>query len=137
MISRRSAWSAGCPYCAGVVDGVVSIIRRYSFEAAHRLEWHQGKCYTLHGHSYVLEIEVTGPVDDRGVVMDFAELDAVVEERVVSRLDHTYLNDLLDNPTVELVALVIGDWLDDAAIGWSTLRLWETERGSVLLRRIG
>lgn len=116
---------------------MVSIIRRYSFEAAHRLDWHPGKCRSLHGHSYVLEVEVTGPVGERGVVMDFAELDAIIEECVVARLDHTYLDDLFDNPTAELVASVVGGWLDEAAIGWSVLRLWETERGSVVVRRTG
>ena len=129
--------AAGCPYCAWVAGDLVSIIRRYSFEAAHKLDWHLGKCRSLHGHSYVLEVEVTGPVGEHGVVMDFAELDTVVEECVVSRLDHTYLNDLLDNPTAELVASAVGGWLDEAAIGWSVLRLWETERGSVVVRRTG
>lgn len=119
-----------------MASNTVSIIRRYSFEAAHKLDWHSGKCRFLHGHTYVLEVEVTGPTNERGVVMDFAELDTVVEESVLSRLDHSYLNDLLDNPTAELVALAIGGWLDEADIDWSGLRLWETERGSVVIRRI-
>lgn len=113
----------------------MSIVRRYTFEAAHRLEWHQGKCRELHGHGYVLEVEMAGPLDDRGVVADFAELDATVEEHVLRRLDHHFLNDLLPNPTAELVVCAVGGWLDGVGAGWSTLRLWETERGSVVLRR--
>lgn len=118
-----------------VADYQVSIVRRYTFEAAHRLEWHPGNCRELHGHGYVLEVEVTGPLDDRGVVMDFAELDAVVKSDVLNRLDHRFLNDLVDNPTAEHVACEIGRWMDDAGAGWTSLRLWETERGSVVLRR--
>ncbi|TDN76378.1 6-pyruvoyltetrahydropterin/6-carboxytetrahydropterin synthase [Pseudonocardia autotrophica] len=113
----------------------MSILRRYSFEAAHRLSWHPGKCRALHGHRYVMEVEATGPVDERGVVADFAELDAQVEQHVLARLDHSYLNDLLNNPTAELTACMIGDWLSEAAVPWTMLRLWETERGSVVLRR--
>lgn len=118
-----------------MADYRVSIVRRYSFEAAHRLDWHPGKCRALHGHRYVLEVEAAGPVDGRGIVMDFAELDAPVEELVLSRLDHAYLNDLLANPTAELVTCLIGGWLNEATVPWTTLRLWETERGSVVVRR--
>ena len=101
----------------------VSIVRRYSFEAAHRLDWHPGQCRALHGHRYVLEVEAAGPLDGRGVVMDFADLDATAGQLVASRLDHVYLNDLIDNPTAELVACLIGDWLNEAAVPWTTLRL--------------
>ncbi len=113
----------------------MSIVRRYSFEAAHRLDWHPGKCRGLHGHGYVLEVETAGPVDGRGVVMEFSELDDVVESVVIARLDHAFLNDVFENPTAELVACGIGGWLDEAGAAWSVLRLWETERGSVVVRR--
>lgn len=118
-----------------MTEYAVSIVRRYSFEAAHQLNWHPGKCRSLHGHSYVLEVEVAGPLDDRGVVMDFAELDAPVTTLVLSRLDHRYLNDVCDNPTAERVGCLIGEWLDAGGIGWATLRLWETSRGSVVISR--
>jgi len=52
----------------------ISIVRRYRFEAAHTLPWHPGKCSRTHGHSYVLEVQVAGELDNRGVVMDFAEV---------------------------------------------------------------
>lgn len=115
----------------------VRIVRRYSFEAAHQLAWHPGKCRSLHGHSYVLEVEVAGPLDERGVVMDFAELDAPVNALVLSRLDHRYLNDICDNPTAERVACLIGDWLSAGRVEWDALRLWETARGSVVVSRAG
>lgn len=116
----------------------VSVVRRYRFEAAHRLAWHPGKCARPHGHSYVLEVEVAGPLDSRGVVMDFAEVDEAVEAAVLSGdngLDHRDLNEVLDNPTAENIAVLVGDRLDAAGLRWSRLRLWETADGSVLLER--
>lgn len=118
------------------VDNVgISIVRRYTFDAAHSLDWHPGKCKALHGHGYVLEVELIGPLDERGVVADFEELDEQVERLALSRLDHQHLNKILANPTAERIALVIGEWLAEAGVRWSEIRLWETERGSVVLRR--
>jgi len=116
----------------------ISVVRRYRFEAAHRLEWHRGKCRRLHGHSYVLEVEVSGPLDDHGVVMDFAKVDEVVNAAVLCApdgLDHADLNERLTNPTAELVVVLVGERLDAAGLRWSRLRLWETEDGSVILER--
>lgn len=111
-----------------------SVVRRYRFEAAHQLAWHPGKCARLHGHSYVLEVEVAGDVDERGVVVDFAEVDNVVRP-LVDQLDHTFLNDQMPNPTAELVARSIANEIDRAGLRWSRIRLWETEDGWVLLER--
>jgi 6-pyruvoyltetrahydropterin/6-carboxytetrahydropterin synthase len=113
----------------------MSVVRRYRFEAAHRLPWHPGKCRGVHGHSYILEVTVTGSLDERGVVMDFAEVDTVVNGEVLRVLDHTNLNDVLENPTAELIISWIGKALDAAGLAWSSMRLWETEDGSVRLDR--
>jgi 6-pyruvoyltetrahydropterin/6-carboxytetrahydropterin synthase len=122
----------GETYCAQMQ---MTITRRYRFEAAHRLPWHSGKCRRLHGHSYVLELRVTGELDGRGVVMEFSEVDAVVQKLVLAVLDHCDLNEIMNNPTAELVAAWIGDRLSIPELPWSSLRLWETEDGSVLLER--
>jgi 6-pyruvoyltetrahydropterin/6-carboxytetrahydropterin synthase len=116
----------------------VSVVRRYAFEAAHSLAWHPGKCRRVHGHSYKLEVEVAGPLDERGVVMDFAEVDEVVEQHILAGpggLDHANLNDHLENPTAELVAVLIAERLDGAGLPWARLRLWETADGAVFLER--
>ena len=70
--------------------------------------------------------------------MDFAELDEIVETAVLNGsegLDHSDLNAYLENPTAELVAVLVGERLDEAGLSWSRLRLWETQYGSVLLER--
>ena len=77
---------------------------RYRFSASHRLDTPAmspeenrrlyGKCNNPHGHGhdYVLEITVDGPVDKDGQVVNREALDAAVRERVLARLDHKNLN---------------------------------------------
>jgi 6-pyruvoyltetrahydropterin/6-carboxytetrahydropterin synthase len=103
-----------------------SVTRTFTFEAAHQLPWHDGKCRNLHGHSYRLEVTVTGPVGDQGIVVDFAEVKRVVERDVIAAYDHRYLNDLLDNPTAELIAAEIWKTVEAADLAVSRIRLWET-----------
>jgi 6-pyruvoyltetrahydropterin/6-carboxytetrahydropterin synthase len=82
----------------------VTITSRYRFSASHRLDTPAmspeenrrlyGKCNNPHGHGhdYVLEITVDGPVDQDGQVVNREALDSVVRERVLARLDHKNLN---------------------------------------------
>jgi 6-pyruvoyltetrahydropterin/6-carboxytetrahydropterin synthase len=102
------------------------VTRTFGFEAAHQLPWHPGRCHDLHGHSYRLEVTVEGPVGDDGIVIDFADLKAVVEREVIERFDHRYLNDLMENPTAELVAAETWKRLEAAGLGVARIRLWET-----------
>ncbi len=103
-----------------------SASRVFTFEAAHQLPWHEGKCRNLHGHSYRLEVTVAGPIGPNGIVVDFADIKRVVERDVVERFDHRYLNDLLDNPTAELLAAEIWKSVEAADLAVSRIRLWET-----------
>jgi 6-pyruvoyltetrahydropterin/6-carboxytetrahydropterin synthase len=86
----------------------MNIFRVFTIEAAHRLPnvppGH--KCARLHGHSFRIELHVSGPVDPQtGWVMDFADVRAAFQP-VFDRLDHHYLNEIpgLDNPTSENLA---------------------------------
>jgi 6-pyruvoyltetrahydropterin/6-carboxytetrahydropterin synthase len=108
------------------------VCRRYHFSAAHRLHREQasaeenrkrfGPCAGApsHGHNYVAEIVVTGPVDrESGMVIDLQRLDAHVRERVLHRFD---LQDLDRDPAFsagtspsgENVARLIWNLLADA-----------------------
>jgi len=78
-----------------------------------------------------MEVSVSGPLDARGVVRDFAEIDAVVEEAVLDSFDHSFLNDLIDNPTCERLAAHAFARILEAGLDVVSVRLWETERGSV------
>jgi 6-pyruvoyltetrahydropterin/6-carboxytetrahydropterin synthase len=103
-----------------------SVTRTFRFEAAHQLPWHEGKCRDLHGHSYRLDVTVAGPVGPQGIVLDFADLRAAVAREVIERYDHRYLNDLMDNPTAELIAHEIWKTLEAAGLAVTRIRLWET-----------
>ncbi|HEY4929077.1 MAG TPA: 6-carboxytetrahydropterin synthase QueD [Acidimicrobiales bacterium] len=98
----------------------------FTFEAAHRLAWHPGKCRNLHGHSYRLDVSVEGPLDANGIVLDFDTLQDVVRINVVDVWDHRDLNEVLDNPTAELLAQRAWELLTDAGLDLAALRLWET-----------
>ena len=90
---------------------VFTISKEFAFSASHILaglpEGHQ--CGRLHGHNYVVIIELAGTeVDDRGFVMDYGDL-SPLKSFVDDVLDHRHLNDLAPfagdrNPTAENLA---------------------------------
>jgi 6-pyruvoyltetrahydropterin/6-carboxytetrahydropterin synthase len=102
---------------------------RTHFAAAHRLAREElsqteneaiyGKCARPHGHghNYLLEVSVRGPIDGRsGMVCDLAALQDLVQELVVEPFDHTFLNKDVAHfatcvPTAENIALHIADLL--------------------------
>ena len=73
---------------------MLSITKIFHYEMAHALHHYDGACAAIHGHSYRLEVTVTGPViTDRahpkcGMIMDFADLKQVVQTTVLDRFDH-------------------------------------------------
>ena len=108
----------------------MEIFKEFGFEAAHRLpnvpEGH--KCARLHGHSFRVEVHVSGPLDPRlGWVMDFADLKAAFRP-LHDQLDHRYLNEIegLENPTSENLARWIWARLLPALPGLSKVVVRET-----------
>ena len=86
--------------------------KQYSFCASHQLtgvpEGHQ--CVNLHGHNYVVEVEIRGEINPRtGFIIDFAIIDKVFDP-LIAQLDHSHLNDTIDNPTAERIAQWFIDW---------------------------
>lgn len=80
-----------------------SISKEFCFSASHTLrglpDGH--KCGRPHGHNYVVQIEVTGDLDEVGFVVDYGDLDPVASV-IDDRLDHRHLNDVVEfNPTAE------------------------------------
>jgi len=84
---------------------MVHLTRRYRFCAGHRLHNEAltpeenrrvyGKCNNPHGHghNYLLEVTVAGPIDPAtGMVFDLAALDGLVEAHVLEPFDHQNLN---------------------------------------------
>jgi len=100
--------------------------RVFYFDASHFLPEYQGKCERVHGHTYRLEVEVEKNVAADGMVMDFNKIKEAVKNAVVDKLDHTSLNDLLENPTAENIAEWIWEQLEEK-LPLSRVRLWEGE----------
>src|SRR5690349_2411054 len=68
------------------------ITREFTFEAAHHLPGHRGKCRRPHGHSYRLQVSLRGPIieapgqSDHGMVMDFEDLKRIVDATILEHL---------------------------------------------------
>jgi 6-pyruvoyltetrahydropterin/6-carboxytetrahydropterin synthase len=89
-----------------------------------------GKCNnpTGHGHNYVLEVTVAGPLDpSSGMVCDLTVLDGIVQKGVLDCFDHKNLNLDVENfrtrvPTTENVCMEIFDLLDRKVSGVGSRR---------------
>ena len=110
----------------------------FAFAAAHRLPRYDGPCFRLHGHNYRFFVAVEGEVDPRsGMIADFGEIKRVVKERVLDRVDHQNLHDLLENPTAENIARWIWETLAPGLAGLSEVRLYEIPDSCVTYRGQG
>ena len=76
---------------------------------------------------------MSGPLDGNGVVVDFDHLSEIVHREVIDRWDHRDLNEVIDNPTAELLAHRAWELLAGAGVTLAALRLWETNDSSVEL----
>jgi len=126
-----------------------SLTRRYRFAASHRLHNARlseaenyrlyGKCNNPygHGHNYVVEVTLTGPVDlATGMIANLGELDPFVEQRVIEPFDHKYLNEEVEEfqsaiPTTENLARAIYRRLQDfPGAQLERVRIEETSKNS-------
>jgi len=120
--------------------------RRYMLSASHRLHTAAlsdeqnrtayGKCNNQfgHGHNYTVEVLIGGPVDpETGMVINLADLDQIVQRKVLDRFDHMNLNldPLFENlvPTTENLCKVVFQILKGAlpAMEFAHVRVEETE----------
>lgn len=56
----------------------------------HRLPFHKGLCKNIHGHSYKMNVEITGGLDKNGMVIDFFDLNKIVKP-IIEKYDHAFL----------------------------------------------
>ncbi|MDP8217525.1 MAG: 6-carboxytetrahydropterin synthase [Candidatus Theseobacter exili] len=96
------------------------VTKRFIFSSAHRLSGISfseeedraiyGKCASLHGHNYVLEISLKGKPDKQsGMILDFGVFKKIVQEEVISKLDHKNITEDINffvklPPTCENIA---------------------------------
>lgn len=106
------------------------IARTFTFEAAHRLPKVPAghKCGRLHGHSFRVDVELSGLVDETtGWHKDFGEIEDVFGP-LHEQLDHHYLNEIpgLENPTSEVLACWIWERLRPALATLVSITVYET-----------
>lgn len=111
----------------------------FTFDSAHFLTNYHGKCEVLHGHTYHLSVTLEGETDHQGMVLDFLVLKEIVQKYILSKIDHSLLNDLCKNPTTENIAKWIFITLDpilktDRYSLYEVL-LSETETSHVIVRK--
>lgn len=108
----------------------------FTFAAAHRLMKYNGPCFHLHGHNYTLFVTVSGEPDaESGLILDFHDLEMIVQSHVLTVLDHRYLNDTIENPTAEEIIRWIWRTLEPALPNLSELKLYEMPRYFVSLKK--
>jgi len=116
----------------------VLLRKEFTFDAAHNLVRYHGKCETLHGHTYKIAVVLEGVPDEEGMIMDFTELSNIVKERAVSRLDHSYINDIIEQPTAENIAHWIWDRIAKDVrrpnCALSCVEVWETAASCATLK---
>jgi 6-pyruvoyltetrahydropterin/6-carboxytetrahydropterin synthase len=117
----------------------VLIRKSFTFEAAHVLPNHPGKCSRLHGHSYRLDVTLEGPLQAEGpaagMVEDFEVVSRVVKAAVIAELDHRSLNELIENPTAENIVRWVWGRLEPELPLLTELTLWETRRACAVLSK--
>ncbi|MBN2775327.1 MAG: 6-carboxytetrahydropterin synthase [Prolixibacteraceae bacterium] len=88
----------------------VRVTKRFHFEMAHSLFEYDGLCKNIHGHSYNLEITISGqplknpghPKD--GMILDFTDLKNIVKTNITQRFDHSLMvNSLVPEDQMELL----------------------------------
>jgi len=76
---------------------IVRITKEFDFEMAHALWNYDGPCKNIHGHSYKLQVTISGtPITDidnkkQGMLMDFSDLKKIVNETIIIRFDHALI----------------------------------------------
>lgn len=118
------------------------------FAAAHKLDGYTGRCSALHGHTWTVEVAVSGRrLDSLGMLVDFKTLKEVVDG-IIRQFDHGYLNELecfngpagKKNPTAENIAEYIYRTVKEALLKISqdispvAVRVWESPDASALYR---
>jgi len=116
----------------------VELIKTFRFDAAHALPNVPAdhKCRRVHGHSYRIDIHVTGPVDpEAGWVMDFGDINRAVAPQL-DALDHRMLSDIpgLENSTSERIAGYFWERLKPILPLLSAISVWESDSSRCVYR---
>lgn len=113
----------------------IMVSKRTRIDAAHFLPDYDGPCRNCHGHSWLVEIGVKGPIRPDGMVMDFKDLGTFLK-RIESKFDHKLINDIIKNPTAEnIIKYIEKESFDYLQEELEFIRVWETPDSCAEWRR--
>jgi 6-pyruvoyltetrahydropterin/6-carboxytetrahydropterin synthase len=112
-----------------------TLVKSFKFEAAHFIPTFPAghPCSRMHGHSYKIEVEVSGEIDPaKGYLIDFGDIKRAYRP-IEDELDHRVLNEIagLEIPTSEMLAKWIFDRLKLALPVLTAIRVHETSTSHV------
>jgi len=115
------------------------ITKTGEFCAAHHLPHYQGECANNHGHTWHYRVEIDAyafpELLPNGILIDFKDIEKLTRDKY----NHTDLNEFFENPTCELIALMICREISyyDPQDKWDniTVSIWESETASVTVTR--
>jgi len=128
-----------CVPCHGVFhfdyiqQPFITISKRLSFAAAHKLPHHLGKCENWHGHEWVIEVSIRKRMDPViMMVMDFKELKTIMKKYIIDIFDHNTINDIIAIPTAENMLIWCWEQLmfEGHLKGIEQIKIWETQDSS-------
>jgi 6-pyruvoyltetrahydropterin/6-carboxytetrahydropterin synthase len=124
-----------------------TIFKEFTFAAAHAIRGHTRGCQNLHGHNYRVRVHVRAErLDPLGMVLDFADLKAIVQE-VVGPFDHQVINEIppfdRTNTTAELIAQYVFEEVErrlpvepgDRGVKVVRVEVWETDTSCAIFER--
>lgn len=86
------------------------VSKEFSFDMAHILDGHDGKCQNLHGHTYKLQVEVSGDLvadgAKKGMVVDFTDVKRIVKAAILDPMDHAFIYDTTSERECKIAALL-------------------------------
>jgi len=102
-----------------------------TFASAHQLVGYEGPCENMHGHTWKVQIFLSGEkLNKLGMLFDFKEAKKVLKN-IVAEFDHKNLNELPEftknNPTAENIAKTIYDKITSNKLLVNKVTVWESE----------
>lgn len=108
-----------------------TICKDFTFAAAHAIRGHTRGCQNLHGHNYRVRVHLRAEeLDELGMVLDFADLKAMMEE-IVGPFDHAVINDIAPfdrrNTTAELLSQFVHEEVERRLAAQERVRVVRVE----------
>lgn len=121
-----------------------TIFKDFPFSAAHAIRGHTRGCQNLHGHNYRVRVHLqASELDALGMVLDFADLKAMMQE-IVGPFDHQVINEIPPfderNTTAELLSQYVFEEVERRLAGQARVRVvrvevWETDTSCAIYER--